>query len=74
MYNGKMQEVGKLLAFLGLVFLVLGLVINIVPSLGWYKMPGDIYIKRPGIKIYIPVTSALIVSAILTLLFNFFIG
>lgn len=65
-----MQEVGKLLAFLGVIFLVLGLLFNIMPN--WPKIPGDIYIEKPHLKIYIPFASAIILSVILTLLFNFF--
>ncbi|HBQ50382.1 TPA: hypothetical protein DD690_00175 [Candidatus Daviesbacteria bacterium] len=36
------------------------------------KIPGDIYIDRPNLKIYIPFTSAIVISVILTLIFNFF--
>ena len=57
-------------SLLGVIFLVLGLVFNIMPNLP--KIPGDIYIDRPGLKIYIPFTSALVISVLLTLIFNFF--
>lgn len=59
-----------MLSLLGVVFLVLGLLFNIMPRLP--RIPGDIYIDRPGIKIYIPFTSAIVISVILTLIFNFF--
>ncbi|MBI2334265.1 DUF2905 domain-containing protein [Candidatus Daviesbacteria bacterium] len=65
-----MPDIGKLFTFLGLVFLVLGLIFNIMPNLP--KVPGDIYIDKPNIKIYIPFTSAVVISVILTLIFNFF--
>lgn len=65
-----MQEVGKLFSFLGVIFLVLGLIFNIMPNLP--KIPGDIYIDRPGIKIYIPWVSSIILSVILSIMFNFF--
>lgn len=64
------MDVGKLFIFLGLIFLFLGFLFNIMPNLP--KLPGDIYIDRPGIKIYIPWMSSLILSVILTLMFNFF--
>jgi len=70
MYNYVMQEIGKLFSFLGLIFLLLGLIFNIMPNLP--KIPGDIYIDRPNLKIYIPFTSAIVISVILTLIFNFF--
>ena len=65
-----MVNPGKLFLFLGLVFLVLGLLFNIMPK--WPKIPGDIYIDRPGFKLYIPWLSSIVISVILTLIFNFF--
>jgi len=65
-----MVDVVKLFSFLGIVFLLMALVFNLVPKLP--KIPGDIFIDRPNIKIYIPFASALIISALLTLYFNFF--
>jgi len=65
-----MAEAQKLLTFLGLVFLILGLIFNIMPKIP--RIPGDIYIDKFGFKIYIPWLSSIILSAILTLYFNFF--
>lgn len=64
-----MQDVGKILLLLGVIFLVLGLMFNLSSKLP--KIPGDIYIDRPGIKIYIPWASSILISVILTLIFNF---
>lgn len=65
-----MENISKIFSLLATVFLILGLVFNIMPKLP--RIPGDIYINRPGIKIYIPFTSAIIASIILTLVLNFF--
>lgn len=65
-----MEEVGKILTFSGVIFLLLSLIFNIVPNLP--KIPGDIYIEKSGIRIYIPITSAIILSLLLTIVFNFF--
>lgn len=65
-----MENVGRLFLFLGLVFLLLGLIFNIMPNLP--KVPGDVYIDKPNIKIYIPWLSSLVVSVILTVIFNYF--
>ena len=64
------ENIGKLFALLGAIFLLLGLLFNLSPNLP--KIPGDIYIDRPGIKIYIPFTSAIVISVIAILIFNFF--
>jgi len=65
-----MVDFGKLFAFLAIIFLLLGLLSNLMPK--WPRIPGDIYIDRPGIKIYIPWVSSIVISIILTLIFNFF--
>lgn len=53
---------------LAFVFLIMGLVFNLYPNLP--KIPGDINIDRPGLKIYIPVVSSIIAAIFLTLLLN----
>lgn len=65
---------GKLLIWLGAAILVLGLVIRYAPGLvGWFgKLPGDIDISREGTRIFIPITSMIIVSLVLTLILNLF--
>jgi hypothetical protein len=63
---------GKLLIAIGALLLVLGLVLYYFPgALSWFgHLPGDIRIERERTFIYIPITSMLIVSVILTILAN----
>ncbi len=56
--------IGVALVGLGLLFLLLGR----VPWLG--RLPGDIVIERPGLTIYIPLGTMLLISLVLTLLAN----
>lgn len=56
--------VGGVLAFLGLLFLLLGK----VPPVG--RLPGDIYIERGRFAFYFPIVTMLVVSLVLTLLLN----
>jgi hypothetical protein len=56
--------IGVTLAGLGLLFLLLGR----VPWLG--RLPGDIVIERPGLTIYIPLGTMLLISLVLTILAN----
>ncbi len=62
----------KILIYLGLMLLAMGLVLSIAPgALSWFgKLPGDINIQRGGTRIYIPFTSMLLISVVLTLLVN----
>jgi len=65
-----MEEAGKMFAFLGIMFLLLSLAFNLMPSLP--RIPGDIYIDKGGFRVYIPWLSSLLISVALTLFFNFF--
>lgn len=60
----------------GLILLAVGAILHFAPGLlGWFgKLPGDIHMKTDGGDIYIPITSMLIISLLLTLLINLFKG
>lgn len=66
-----MQDIGRSFALFGFVFLLLLLLYNLLmPRLP--RIPGDIDINKSYLKVYIPFTSAIVLSVILTLIFNFF--
>jgi uncharacterized membrane protein len=62
----------KIFIYLGLMLLAIGLLLSVAPgALSWFgKLPGDINIQRGGTRIYIPFTSMLLISVVLTLLVN----
>jgi hypothetical protein len=68
------MTIGKLLLMLGLAIVLIGLVLSFAPGLlGWFgHLPGDIRIERGSSRIFIPVTSMIIVSIVLTLIINLF--
>jgi hypothetical protein len=64
---------GKLLIIFGLVLAAVGgllLFIGKVPFIG--KLPGDIYVQRKNFSFYFPLTTSILLSIILTLLFSLF--
>lgn len=65
---------GKLLAAIGVILVVIGLVVSYAPWLvNWFgKLPGDIRIENEQRFIFIPITSMVIISIILTLIVNLF--
>ncbi|MCX7092632.1 MAG: DUF2905 domain-containing protein [Methylobacter sp.] len=65
---------GKLLAVIGVILMIVGLVINFTPWLvSWFgKLPGDIRIEDEKRFVFIPLTSMIVVSLILTLIINLF--
>jgi len=62
------------LMIMGALLLVIGALLHFAPSsLNWFgKLPGDIRIETEQGKIFIPITSMLIISVVLTLVLNFF--
>ncbi len=57
---------GWLLIALGLVILVVGLVWVFAPGVPLGRLPGDIHIETEHTKIYIPIVTCLVLSAVLT--------
>jgi hypothetical protein len=52
----------------GVVLILLGLLFSgKLGPLG--KLPGDISVSRPGFHFYFPITTSLIISAVLTIIF-----
>ncbi len=62
------------LMILGALLLVVGALLHFAPwSLNWFgKLPGDIRIETQSGKVFIPLTSMLIISVVLTVLLNLF--
>ncbi len=59
----------RLLIVLGIALVALGLLWPWLDRLGLGRLPGDIVIEREGLNVYIPLTTSLLVSAALSLLF-----
>lgn len=62
----------KLLVIAGAVLILFGLVWPWLSKLGLGHLPGDIHIKREGFDFYFPLTSGIVVSLLLSLLFWLF--
>jgi hypothetical protein len=68
-----MNDFGKILVFLGLVLVVVGLIFLLGPKIPWLgKLPGDITIKKDKITFYFPLASSIVISILLTILFSLF--
>ena len=64
---------GKLLIIFGLVIAGIGVLLLLSPKVPWLgKLPGDIVIRKDNFRFYFPITTSIIVSIILTLLFYLF--
>ncbi|MDD5229027.1 MAG: DUF2905 domain-containing protein [Methylococcales bacterium] len=65
---------GKLLIITSAILFVLGLIVSYAPWLiNWFgKLPGDIRIGSENSLLFIPFTSMLIISVMLTIFINLF--
>ena len=61
---------GKLLLIAGLVISGIGLLVMLGVPLG--RLPGDFAVKRGNFAFYFPLTTSIILSILLTLVFAFF--
>ncbi len=50
----------------GIVLIVIGLLWGPLSRLGLERLPGDIVVERENFTLYIPVTSAILVSVVLS--------
>ena len=67
------EQMAKWFIVLGAVLLIIGAVLQFAPWLvSWFgKLPGDINIESGSVKVFVPFTSMVLVSIVLTLLLNF---
>ncbi len=62
-----MNEVGKILIFIGLMMIIIGGFVVILGRLGFGKLPGDIVIQKRNFTFIFPLASSIVLSIILTI-------
>lgn len=64
------EQFGLWIVAAGIVLVVVGLLVW-AGGLSWFgHLPGDIRIERGGTRVFVPITSMLLVSVVLTVLVN----
>ena len=58
----------KTLIIIGIVVLAAGLLWPFLAKLPLGRLPGDIVIDKPHLKVYIPITTMVLVSAVISLI------
>lgn len=59
---------GKTLIVFGVLLVLVGLVLVFAPRVPWLgHLPGDIRIEREGFRLYVPLTTCLLLSALISL-------
>jgi hypothetical protein len=68
-----MQGLGKTLIFIGIVLVLFGLIFLLGGKIPWLgNLPGDITIQRERFTFYFPLTTCLLVSALISLVVYLF--
>ena len=58
----------RILVIAGVLIVLAGLAWPWLPKLPLGRLPGDIVIDRPGFRLFFPITTMIVVSAVLSLL------
>ena len=66
------RNMQRILIILGVIILIVGFLWPWIIKLPIGKLPGDIIIDKPNFKVYIPITTMIIISLLLTLIFWLF--
>lgn len=63
---------GSLLMWLGALILVIGALVRYAPGLfSWFgNLPGDIRMEGENSRVFIPITSMIVISVVATILVN----
>jgi membrane protein implicated in regulation of membrane protease activity len=62
------SNAGFMLMIAGIVLVVIGALVWL-GWLSWFgRLPGDVRIERPGVRVYIPITTMILLSIVLSLL------
>ncbi len=67
-----MAMVARTLVIVGVVLVVAGLAWPWLSRIGLGRLPGDIIIRRGNFRIYFPITTSIVVSLVLSILFWLF--
>ncbi len=64
--------IGRTFIIIGIIFIAIGFLLLAAPKLfSWFgHLPGDIRIERENMRLFIPLGSMIVISLVLTLLFN----
>ncbi|MEO1927787.1 MAG: DUF2905 domain-containing protein [Nautiliaceae bacterium] len=59
----------KIFIFIGVIFIIIGLLMYFFKDFPLFNLPGDIVIKKENFTFYFPVTSSIVISVFLSVVF-----
>lgn len=68
----EINSLAKIAIFIGISVTIIGLLLLLADKAPFlWRLPGDIYIERKGFNFYFPITSCIIISLVLSIIFYF---
>ncbi len=63
----------RTLIIIGAILIATGIVIGLAPRIPFLgRLPGDLYFRKDNVTFYFPLTTSIIISVVLSLLFYLF--
>jgi hypothetical protein len=62
------MSVSRMLIGVGIILIVVGLAWPLIQKLGLGRLPGDIVIERDNFRFYLPITTSILISVLLSLI------
>lgn len=69
---GSAVDITRILIIAGVTLVALGLLWPWLSQIGIGRLPGDIVIERENFRLYVPVTTCLIVSIVISIIWYLF--
>lgn len=65
-----MATIGKMLIIFGAVLIIVGGILMLGGRFSWLgRLPGDIYVQKKGLTFFFPITTSILISVVLSVLF-----
>ncbi len=62
-----LSSLGRALIIAGVLLALVGLLVLAGPKIPWLgRLPGDLAIRREGFSVYVPITSSILISLVLS--------
>ena len=66
-----LQPIARMLLIAGAAIFILGLVLSLAGKLPWIgRLPGDIYIKKENFTFYLPITTGILLSILISVVLH----
>jgi hypothetical protein len=63
-----MEQLGRIVVLMGIILVAVGVILIVfhrIPLVG--KLPGDIHVRRDNFEFYLPITTSILLSVLISL-------